>query len=313
MGVLDIILGRDDKGNASKINMALIALLLWRWYQASGRSAGASPAAAGRGEAPAPQPRNVPENAPARIPSGTTAAASGDGASPGDFGELLDSMGRMPQTRGGRARDVDIDDESGNAPGGGGPGGGGHDGGLGDILGEILRGGRSGAPGGRGPGGGGLGDVLGGGRGRSGGRGGPGGGGLGDILGDILGGGRSPARMAAQGGNANSLDDIFPGGLGGLLAGGAGGGVLGDLLKQFDAAGQGAAARSWVARGENIPVTPRDIEQTFGSGIIDQLAARFDLPREQLLSGLSEAMPQVVDQLTPDGRLPTPEEISQRA
>ena len=213
-----------------------------------------------------------------------------------------------------------------------GPGGGG----LGDILGEILRGGRGGGmppggPGGgpRGPGGGQgggglgdiLGDILGGGRGGPGGPGGPrggrgpgGGGGLGDILGEILGGGRGPgpARMAAQEGGG-SINDLIPGGLGGLLAGGAAGGVLGDLVKQFEASGQGDAARSWVGRGDNVPVTPKDIEKTFGSDIINQLAAQFDMPKNELLAGLSETLPDVVDQLTPDGRLPTPEEITRRA
>ena len=141
----------------------------------------------------------------------------------------------------------------------------------------------------------------------------PGGGGLGDILGDILGGGGRggmpgarvvrPAKRSARSGL---------GGLGGLLAGGAGGGVLADILSQFEQAGKGDAAKSWVSRGENIPVTPKDIESTFGSGIIDELAAQFGMPRDELLKGLSQAMPEAVDALTPDGRLPTAEEITRR-
>ena len=166
-----------------------------------------------------------------------------------------------------------------------------------------------------------LGDILGGGTGAGRGRGAPGGpgGGLGDILGDILGGGgrggmpgarvSRPARRSVRGvaGGGGGL-----GGLGGLLAGGAGGGVLADILSQFDQAGKGDAAKSWVARGDNIPVTPKDIESTFGSGIIDELATQFGLPRDELLKGLSQAMPEAVDALTPDGRLPTAEEITRR-
>jgi uncharacterized protein YidB (DUF937 family) len=143
------------------------------------------------------------------------------------------------------------------------------------------------------------------------------GGGLGDILGDILGGGGGRglpgARVAGQqsdplrGGMGSGL-----GGLGGLLAGGAGGGVLADILSQFEQAGKGDAAKSWVSTGDNIPVTPNDIENTFGPGIINDLAAQFDMPRDALLRGLSEVMPQAVDALTPDGRLPTADEISRR-
>jgi uncharacterized protein YidB (DUF937 family) len=100
------------------------------------------------------------------------------------------------------------------------------------------------------------------------------------------------------------------GGLGGLLAGGAAGGLLGDLLKQFDQSGQGAAARSWVSSSENVPVTPNDIEKTFGPDIINQLADQFGMDKSELLQGLSQTLPGVVDQLTPDGRLPTEDEIS---
>ena len=141
-------------------------------------------------------------------------------------------------------------------------------------------------------------------------------GGLGDILGDILGGGRGFPGQRAVGGDSDPLNALLQsagiGGLGGLLAGGASGGVLGDILKQFDQAGAGDAARSWVSPGDNVPVTPKDIEKTFGSDIIGQLADQFGLDKNELLQGLSEALPQVVDQLTPDGRLPTEQEIARR-
>lgn len=319
MGVLDILLGRDEQGNSSKTNMALIALLLWRWYQSSQGGGGAqpmpSPLPSPRDQAPAPDaPTRIPSGAPSQIPSPGTGGDS-------DFGPLIESTKRMPDFQrggGGRRGRMDDDgstDDNGDFDNGDMDNGDMDRGGLGDILGDILRGGQ----GGRGPagdprgGGGGLGDILGdilgGGRGMpggpGGGRGGPaGGGGLGDILGDILGGGRGmPAsRVAGSQGSAS--------GLGGLLAGGASGGILGDLLKQFDQSGQGTAARSWVSSGENLPVTPNDIEKTFGSGIIDQLADRFGMNKNELLQGLSKTLPGVVDQLTPDGRLPTEDEIS---
>ena len=73
MGILDVILGRDAQGTPSKVNMALIALLLWRWYQ-SRQSAGgaqAEPAPAPRGGGGS-MPRSAPTSWPAAPP--TTAA-----------------------------------------------------------------------------------------------------------------------------------------------------------------------------------------------------------------------------------------------
>jgi uncharacterized protein YidB (DUF937 family) len=40
------------------------------------------------------------------------------------------------------------------------------------------------------------------------------------------------------------------------------------------------------------------------------MARRFGVAREDLVEGLREQLPEVVDQLTPDGRLPTAEEAS---
>ena len=43
---------------------------------------------------------------------------------------------------------------------------------------------------------------------------------------------------------------------------------------------------------------------------IEFLMARTGLSRQELLAGLSEQLPQAVNHLTPDGRLPTPDEVN---
>lgn len=120
---------------------------------------------------------------------------------------------------------------------------------------------------------------------------GPGGGLFGGGLDDLL-RGRSAGGGAAVG-------------LGGLLTGG-----LGDLLKQFQGAGKGETAQSWVGTGQNQPITPTDLGQVLTPEQIDFLTARTGLSREELLAGLSEQLPKTVDQLTPAGRLPTPDEMN---
>lgn len=125
-----------------------------------------------------------------------------------------------------------------------------------------------------------------------------------------------PPTQANAGGPGGGLGDLLKGGLGGLLAGGAAGtvlsGGLGDLLNQLQQSGHGDAANSWVGRGENKPIAPGDLASALGADQIDSLSAQSGLSREELLSGLSQYLPQVVDHLTPDGRLPTENEISGR-
>jgi uncharacterized protein YidB (DUF937 family) len=97
-----------------------------------------------------------------------------------------------------------------------------------------------------------------------------------------------------------------------LLAGGAAGGVLSgglnDLLKQFHQSGHSETANSWVGTGPNKAISPQDLASALGTDKINSLMTQSGMSRDDLLKGLSQYLPQVVDQLTPAGRLPTEQE-----
>ena len=124
--------------------------------------------------------------------------------------------------------------------------------------------------------------------------------------------GAPSGTTSTQTGAPGGLNDLLKGGLGGLLAGGAAGSVLSgglnDLLKQFQQNGQGEVAQSWVGRGPNKSISPNDLASALGADRINTLASFSGMSRDDLLSGLSQQLPNVVDQLTPDGRLPTEQE-----
>jgi uncharacterized protein YidB (DUF937 family) len=134
------------------------------------------------------------------------------------------------------------------------------------------------------------------------------GGGLGDILGGLFGGGAPGAKPAG------SLNDLIPGGLGGLLGGAAAGtvvsGGLGGLIRDLQNSGHGQTAESWVGRGPNREISPNDLGAALGADTLDALTRQTGLQREELLEGLSQNLPGLVDQLTPNGRLPTEQELS---
>jgi uncharacterized protein YidB (DUF937 family) len=115
------------------------------------------------------------------------------------------------------------------------------------------------------------------------------------------------------GGGGGGLGDLLSGGLGGLLAGGAAGSILSgglnDLLKQFQQSGRSDTVNSWVSTGPNKTISPNDLASALGSDKINALIAQTGMSRDDLLHGLSEYLPQVVDQLTPEGRLPTEQEV----
>jgi uncharacterized protein YidB (DUF937 family) len=87
-------------------------------------------------------------------------------------------------------------------------------------------------------------------------------------------------------------------------------GGLGGLLKQFQQKGLGDAVDSWVKTGPNTAVAPGQVSGALGPDVIDALSQRTGLPKDQVLQILSQVLPNVVDQLTPEGRLPTHQEIT---
>jgi uncharacterized protein YidB (DUF937 family) len=95
--------------------------------------------------------------------------------------------------------------------------------------------------------------------------------------------------------------------IGALLTGG-----MMDLVRQFQGAGKGEAVDSWVARGPNKALSPNELSQVLTEEQIAFLTQRTGMSRQDLLAGLSERLPAVVDEMTPDGRLPTQEELQRR-
>jgi uncharacterized protein YidB (DUF937 family) len=58
------------------------------------------------------------------------------------------------------------------------------------------------------------------------------------------------------------------------------------------------------------PIEPDDLAKALGADTINTLTAQTGMSRDDLLEGLSQQLPQVVDQLTPNGRLPTEHEAA---
>ena len=88
---------------------------------------------------------------------------------------------------------------------------------------------------------------------------------------------------------------------------------LGNLIKEFQERGYGTTAQSWVGTGPNEGIAPNDLANALGSDTLDALMQQTGMQRGDLLSGLSQQLPDLVNQLTPNGRLPTDEEASRMA
>lgn len=116
----------------------------------------------------------------------------------------------------------------------------------------------------------------------------------GDLLGK-LGGGRD------SGGIGSIFDGLTSGG---ILSGG-----LSDLLKTFQQNGFGQKAESWIKPGANDDINADELSEAIGPEVLDELAAKTRLSREEILARLSKDLPQAVDELTPDGTIPSDQQV----
>jgi uncharacterized protein YidB (DUF937 family) len=84
---------------------------------------------------------------------------------------------------------------------------------------------------------------------------------------------------------------------------------LDGLIDRFQRGGLGDVMESWIGHGENRPVAPDRLADALGSDTVNALQQRTGLNRDDLLSQLAQALPQVINGLTPQGRRPSGEDI----
>lgn len=88
------------------------------------------------------------------------------------------------------------------------------------------------------------------------------------------------------------------------VLGNGGQGGLNAIVAKLQQAGFGDQVRSWIGNGQNLPITAEQLQQVLGSDAVRQLAAKFNIPVDQLSQVLAQALPKAVDKASPNGTLP---------
>jgi uncharacterized protein YidB (DUF937 family) len=81
-------------------------------------------------------------------------------------------------------------------------------------------------------------------------------------------------------------------------------GGLAGLVDTLGKHGLAQQAASWVGTGDNLPVSADQLGQALGSGPLADLAAKFGMSGADIGANLAKVLPDVVNQLTPEGRIP---------
>ncbi len=135
------------------------------------------------------------------------------------------------------------------------------------------------------------------------------------LLDQVLGG-----LMGGSGGNASPIQSVLMNMLGGGQQGntgvanqGAGGSGMGNagmagglagLLGSLQQAGLGNIAQSWIGNGPNQPVSPQQLHTALGDNQVQSMANQSGMAPHDFLTQLSQHLPNAVDGMTPNGRLP---------
>jgi uncharacterized protein YidB (DUF937 family) len=101
-------------------------------------------------------------------------------------------------------------------------------------------------------------------------------------------------------GGGDKADDLMSTVMG--LLGGQGG--LQNLIGQFDSKGLGDVVGSWVGTGKNLPVSADQLQSVLGNDTVKNIASKLGMDSNAVTSQLSNLLPDVVDKLTPDGKVP---------
>lgn len=128
---------------------------------------------------------------------------------------------------------------------------------------------------------------------------------LDSIIGNLLGGGQNQNQAGGGSPLGGILSSMLSGGgqsgAMGAMGGGMAGG-LGGLLSQFEQAGLGDVAKSWVGNGPNQSVSPSQLQSVFGAQQTQAMADQAGMDHGDFLSQLSQHLPRAVDGMTPDGQ-----------
>lgn len=87
------------------------------------------------------------------------------------------------------------------------------------------------------------------------------------------------------------------------------GGVTG-LIGVFERQGLGGVIASWVATGQNLPISPDQLQAVLGDEHIQAIAQKLGISTQDVATHLSQLLPSIVDQMTPNGQVAQGNELS---
>ncbi len=88
------------------------------------------------------------------------------------------------------------------------------------------------------------------------------------------------------------------------LLGGSQGGGLQSLIGAFEQQGLGPVIQSWIGTGQNMAISPEQLQSVLGEPHIQAVAQKLGLSTTDVANQLAGLLPHAVDTVTPGGVVP---------
>jgi uncharacterized protein YidB (DUF937 family) len=125
-----------------------------------------------------------------------------------------------------------------------------------------------------------------------------GGGGLGDLLGGMM--GRTSGRPTGRAGGAALLAVLLPLAMQWVQRNGG----VGAVLERFRQKGYGGHADSWVSTEPNQMIDADAVHNVVGGDELSRFGQQLGASEEDVAAGFAQILPEMVDQLSPEGNIP---------
>jgi uncharacterized protein YidB (DUF937 family) len=80
-------------------------------------------------------------------------------------------------------------------------------------------------------------------------------------------------------------------------------GGLKGLVENFSQKGLGDLVSSWVGTGENKSISGNQIMEVLGQDTLENIAKKVGISQDSASSGVAQLLPQIIDKLTPEGKV----------
>jgi uncharacterized protein YidB (DUF937 family) len=121
---------------------------------------------------------------------------------------------------------------------------------------------------------------------------------LAGVFGRALGRRAGPAALGGRGGNLAMI--LLPLAMRWVQRNGG----VREVLKRFQQKGYSRQAQSWVATGDNLDLQEQAVDEVIGRDELARMARQLGVPEQQVAQGFAQILPEMVNQLTPEGQVP---------